>query len=144
MTTERNAQGVDGLAEVMGLLRKATPGKWDSKVDENDYGGWKPMTQEVSIYSGETLIAHYSLDYDDYPHDNAENAENAANAEAMAAAVNYLRSHGEAIRELVEIVRALQTAIRDDLIQNTSDEDSVGVLSDFADAALAKFPEPRP
>lgn len=141
MTTERNAQGVDGLAEVMGLLRKATPGKWDSKVDENDYGGWKPMTQEVSIYSGETLIAHYSLDYDDYPHDNAENAENAANAEAMAAAVNYLRSHGEAIRELVEAANRLSLA------RIAEVERGVAVKrSDYArlNAALAKFPEPRP
>lgn len=91
MTTERNALGVDGLAEVMGLLAANAPGF------------------ELNV--------------------------------TKRAAVNYLRSHGEAIRELVEAANRLSLA------RIAEVERGVAVKrSDYArlNAALAKFTEPRP
>lgn len=93
----RNA--LDGLAEVMGLLRR--------------------------------------------PEDKSLVGADLADARNLAAvaAVNYLRSHGEAIRELVEADRAYDAAMaqRERIDGGTRFMDAKRRRS----AALAKFPEPR-
>jgi len=146
MTTERNAQGVDGLAEVMGLLEKATPGEWqhdryapcnEGCEDYLDISVWANMGEE-----GEQFIGNVAFD-----------VARPDDCDAICAAVNYLRSHGEAIRELVEAARAARaystipsTQFRE-LIKTMGwdgAEDTARFVSRLLDAALAKFPEPRP
>jgi hypothetical protein len=129
MTTERNAQGVDGLAEVMGLLGKATPGEWVT---------WGEPTHDdpsVKIVAGDAFIAT-TLARNDH-----------SNAAAIIAAVNYLRSHGEAIRELA----AAASEICDQterwnlaVVAVIGRQPNNGLGTERLRAALAKFPEPRP
>jgi len=73
-----------GLAEVLAVLAKATPGRWET---------WGEPTHDdpsTKIAAGNAFIATTL----------AGNDSN--NAAAIIAAVNYLRSHGEAIGELIE------------------------------------------
>lgn len=93
MTTERNAQGVDGLAEVMGLLDRA----FDMPLRWSENGNIVPL-----VYTQDCEIAAVYTDREDNGCPNT--------AAALIAAVNYLRSHGEAIRELVEAARAIKPA----------------------------------
>lgn len=121
MTTERNAQGVDGLAEVMGLLGRATPRKW--------------QVLGSLIAADDGVIVRQAAAYDAAPNDLA----------AIAAAVNYLRSHGEAIRELVEAAhRVLDYGLDTDTAMTGGEWTSAMDSRSNLRAALAKFPEPRP
>src|SRR5690606_2576595 len=92
-----------GLAEVLAVLAKATPGPWHGMV-RGDYG--YGTEGAVNGPDGNEL-------------DGAEftTAGNAAtirgqmremDARAIVAAVNYLRSHGEAIAELIEAATELR------------------------------------
>ena len=77
MTTPNN--GGAALAEVLALLAKATPGEWKARPE-----------QAIVILGGNAggfCIA-------DCPHAGDNSA-------AICAAVNYLRSHGAAIAELI-------------------------------------------
>jgi hypothetical protein len=73
----------DDLREVMGLLGRATPGPWEWSVNGNI----------VPIPYGDTEIAAVYSEHDD---DRAP-----ANAEAIIAAVAFLRQHGPALLEMM-------------------------------------------
>lgn len=134
MTTERNAQGVDGLAEVMELIREATPGPWETASSCEYATHWEVCDCGGAFEpDGKTKVIAVVQDY-------CTAAE--GDAAAIAAAVNYLRSHGEAIRELVEADREYDAAM--------AQRARIDGGTRFIDAkrrraaALAKFPEPRP
>jgi hypothetical protein len=112
MTTERNAQGVDGLAEVMGLL--AIMRDACAKAD--------------SAATSAEAKASWAV-YDE--------------ADEKASAI--LRSHGEAIRELVEAAhRVLDYGLDTDTAMTGGEWTSAMDSRSNLRAALAKFPEPRP
>lgn len=123
MTSPNDKPVGDGLAEVMGLLGKATPRNW--------YVGETLRAEALAVVGdGDSVVCEFP--------DRIGGAED--DAAAIAAAVNYLRSHGEAIRELVEADREYDEAIA-----------THGISSRWAieaterrRAALAKFTEPRP
>lgn len=153
MTTERNAQGVDGLAEVMGLIGDATPGT---------FVGHMRQDQSMFVSVGDPAKGPHAQGDVHMPYEDVA---------AMVAAVNYLRSHGEAIQELVDAAkdaRYVGLHIGRDCALALADLQDAGIYRprcsdgkpsnadarrDVAKieestaklrAALAKFPEPRP
>jgi hypothetical protein len=112
----------------MGLLGKATPGEWP-----------QPTPSRFNT-------DHWIVERPSAPHIAAIKRREDANA--AVAAVNYLRSHGEAIRELVEKACPI-AAVADDYDEIKHDDDLTDPHITFGmvralRAALAKFPEPRP
>jgi hypothetical protein len=82
------------LAEALALLREATPGPWETSARCDYATHWEVCDCGGPVEpDGKTKVIAEVQDY-------CMAAE--GDAEAIAAAVNYLRSHGEAIRELVE------------------------------------------
>lgn len=81
-----------GLAEVLAVLAKATAGRWILATSCS----WRRIVTEDS----RPAIVPCVQQSDGHPDLNA--GEDHVNAEAAIAAVNYLRSHGEAIGELIE------------------------------------------
>lgn len=71
--------GGGGLAEVLSLLGKATPGEWRAR------------TEQAIVILGENA-GGFCI---------AECPHAGDNAAAIAASVNYLRSHGPAVAELI-------------------------------------------
>jgi hypothetical protein len=144
MTTERNAQGVDGLAEVMGLIRKADfrEVRWGWRDDKDAPGSLFHEPRHGHAYALAMCPRYGKDDWE-------------KNAKALAAAVNYLRSHGEAIRELVEADREYDEAraaysakapcgIGESDSRTDDDYAPLGAAIARRRAALAKFSEPRP
>ena len=95
MTSANDKPVGDGLAEVMGLLGKATPGPW--RECGHDRGGC--VCGLIFSEPADAAVAITAIHDDELPKPMPGVPQ--ANMQAIAAAVNYLRSHGEAIRELV-------------------------------------------
>lgn len=66
----------DDLREVMGLLGKAAPGEW-------------AVDRDRQVYTLEAYVCNANIRHTEYDND--------ATAQAIAAAVNFLRQHGPAL-----------------------------------------------
>lgn len=82
-----------------------TPEPWTFDTREGDSGGWKQWSQHVTISSGETLVADYPTDFNEYPDDRT----NIANAERIVACVNALEgiSSPAAVKEVITMAQIL-------------------------------------
>jgi hypothetical protein len=79
------------LRDVLALLEKATPGEWKVR-DENDGEGWPPRP----LWCVENDAFHEDSD-DGSPLQMVVHYGGKEDAELIAAAVNFLRKHGEAL-----------------------------------------------
>ena len=93
---------MDGLAEVMWLLKACAPGEWS--VDHYAKQIFKIRGEMLPRGGARRCIA--TIGATTAYENPALDVENEINAQLIVVAVNYLRSHGEAIRELVEAVIA--------------------------------------
>lgn len=122
-----------GLAEVLALLDRAWRGKWSvHDAGANDGGAHEYEVIAAGDGTSNFPQATTGVFYAD-PHD----------ATAACAAVNYLRSHGKAIAELIEAATELRQRQRDYLAdpkgqRNEAKGRLVGIAADRLDAALAK------
>lgn len=115
---------------------KHTPGPWTiGKVDPRcemsdwvDEGGYR-----IDAPGVEQICYVWNLSRRILPDGDQANGPEFGSSEAEA---NAYAIH--AVPELLDVAMALKTAIDDDLIQNTTMQDSLGVLSDFVNAAISK------
>jgi hypothetical protein len=90
----------DSLAQVQELLGRATPGPWSYCGQSGGHACSCGLVWGAGDHS--PAVAEFSLTDDEYEGHRPGAEERQANTEAVVMAVNWLRTHGPALLEMME------------------------------------------